>query len=139
MALVLILSVIDIIGNRLFKFPLPGGYDIIGLLAVPTITFAIAQVQKERGHIEVEILEERLRPLARKIVNTVVNILGIFLWSVITWRSFDYGIYIINSGQVSMTISAPLFPFIFIMGFCSALVVMVLIVQSVNNFKMVSK
>jgi len=44
---------IDICRNKFFKLPLIGGIELVSLLSVVAISFAIAQTQVVHGHIEV--------------------------------------------------------------------------------------
>jgi len=135
MIYVLIVSVADIIMNKVFKNPLNWSFDSIGLVAVIAIVFAIPGVQLNHGHIEVEILEERLPRFWRKFTGLFVNVLGLILWSIITWRSVLYGIDILRSGEVSMTVEMPIYPFIWFQGICAAAVTLVLLLQTINYFR----
>ncbi len=55
-----IITVIDVIGSKFFHFPFPGGFEITSLVAVVMIAFALPYTQSKKGHIEVELLVERL-------------------------------------------------------------------------------
>jgi TRAP-type C4-dicarboxylate transport system permease small subunit len=135
MIYVLLISVADIIMNKVFKDPINWAFDSIGLVAVIAIVFAIPGVQVNHGHIEVEILEERLSRFWRKINGLFINVLGLILWSIVAWRSFLYGIDILRSGEVSMTVEMPIYPFIWFQGICAIVVVLVLLLQTINIFR----
>jgi len=135
MIYVLLVSVADIIMNKVFKNPLNWSFDSIGLVAVIAIVFAIPEVQVNHGHIEVEVLEARLSRFWRKIIGLFVNVLGIILWSIVAWRSFLYGIDILRSGEVSMTVEMPIYPFIWFQGICAIVVTLVLLLQTINIFR----
>ena len=131
----LLVSVIDISGNKLFKFPLPGGIDIASYIAVVVVAFGIAEVQLSRGHIEVEMLEQRLPKLPRKVINVIVNILGMVLWTIVAWRSFLYGTDLWRAGEVSMTLEIPIYPFVYVFGICAIVTVLVILLQTIIIFK----
>jgi TRAP-type C4-dicarboxylate transport system permease small subunit len=135
MIYVLLISVADIIMNKVFKDPINWAFDSIGLVAVIAIVFAIPEVQVNHGHIEVEVLEARLSRFWRKIIGLFVNVLGIILWSIVAWRSFLYGIDILRSGEVSMTVEMPIYPFIWFQGICAIVVTLVLLLQTINIFR----
>jgi TRAP-type C4-dicarboxylate transport system permease small subunit len=119
----------DIIGNKVFKSPVPGAIEFVGFFGVIVIACAIAHTQVMNGHIEVEFLVRRLSKKAQNIVTCIVSILGIALFIVLAWRSVDYGIKLQASGEVSMTQEIPFYPFVHIIAFCCIWVSLVLIVQ----------
>lgn len=133
-ALVLMLALIavDIIGAKLFKWPVPGGIDIVGLLGVVAIGFAIARTQAIRGHIEVEFFEERIPERIRNVIDVVIYSLGMLLFVLLAWKTSEYGHTLQVKGEVSMTQGIPLYPFVYGMAFCYLAVFLVLLVQCIE-------
>jgi TRAP-type C4-dicarboxylate transport system permease small subunit len=129
MVSMLVLITADIIANKAFKSPIPGGIEFVSFLAVAAIAFAIAQTQLTRGHIEVEFIAARLPALAQKIIGTLVSIFLIILFFLLAWRSFIYGNEIRLIGEVSMTRGIPFFPFIYAIGACAIVALLVVILQ----------
>jgi TRAP-type C4-dicarboxylate transport system permease small subunit len=123
----------DIIGNKVFKSPVPGAIEFVGFLGVVAIAGAIAHTQVLGGHIEVEFLVRRLSSKAQNVVISFVTFLGIVLFAAIAWRSVDYGIKLQKSGEVSMTQEIPFYPFVHFIALCAILVCFVLIVQLLKN------
>lgn len=128
----LALIVADIIGAKLFKWPIPGGIEMVGFLGVLVIAFAIAQTQVLRGHIEVEFLVVRLPQTAQKIIAVVVYFLGMALFALLAWRSYDFAHTLQLKGEVSMTQEIPFYPFIYGIAFCSISVFLVLLMQCIR-------
>src|SRR4030043_2205539 len=83
----LALIVADIIGAKLFKWPIPGGIEMVGFLGVVIATFAIAQTQVLHGHIEVEFVVTRLPKAAQKVISCFVHLLGMALFALLSWQS----------------------------------------------------
>src|SRR4030043_2176592 len=104
----LALIVADIIGAKLFKWPIPGGIEMVGFLGVVVATFAIAQTQVLHCHIEVEFVVTRLPKAAQKVISCFVYLLGMALFALLSWRSFEFGRTLQTSGEVSMTQELPL-------------------------------
>lgn len=139
MTYVLLVSVADIIMNKVFKNPLNWSFDSIGLVAVLATVFAIPQVQSKHGHIEVDVLVNRLSSLWKRISGIFISLLGAALWFVIAWRSIVYGLDILDAGEVSMSVGMLIYPFIFVQGICAAIVALVLITQAFMKNKMEQK
>jgi TRAP-type C4-dicarboxylate transport system permease small subunit len=133
-ALVLMLALIavDIIGAKLFHWPVPGGIDIVGLLGVVAIGFAIAHTQVVHGHIEVEFFEEKIPQKIRNIIDVAIYSLGMLLFILLAWKTCEYGYTLQAKGEVSMTQGIPLYPFVYGMAFCYLVVLLVLLVQCIR-------
>ncbi len=135
----LILISADIVGNKVFKSPVPGSIEFVSYLGVIVIAGAISHTQVIGGHIEVEFLVRRFSKRAQHIVRSIMSLLGILLFAVITWRSIDYGIKLELSGEVSMTMEMPFYPFIYFIALCSIWVCLVLVVQLMKNIREMRK
>ena len=130
-ALVAMLAFIvaDVIGAKLFKWPIPGGIEMVGFLGVVVIAFAIAQTQVVRGHIEVEFLVMRLPQTAQKVIAALVYLLGMALFALLAWRSCDFAHTLHVKGEVSMTGEIPFYPFVYGIAFCCISVFLILMAQ----------
>jgi len=135
LALMVTLVVADICGNKFFKVPLPGGIELVSLLSVAAIAFAIAQTQVAHGHIEVEMLVRKLPRTAQKVIAAFVHCMGICLFIILAWQSYTYGLALQTSGEVSMTMRIPYYPFVWALGLCSLAVVLVLIMQMIKMLR----
>jgi len=133
LVLMLLVIVVDIIGAKLFKSPLPGGVDIVGLLGVIVIAFAIAQTQVVHGHIEVEFFVMRIPEKARNVITSIIYSLGMLLFVLLSWQSFDFGRKLQVSGEVSMTLGIPLYPFVYGIAFSCVVVFLVLLLQYLKD------
>ncbi|MBM3173798.1 MAG: TRAP transporter small permease, partial [Chloroflexi bacterium] len=138
-ALMLALIAVDIIGAKLFRWPVPGGIDIVGLLGVVAIGFAIARTQALRGHIEVEFFETKIPQKIRNFVDAVIYALGMLLFVLLTWKTCEYGYTLQSKGEVSMTQGIPLYPFVYGMAFCYLTVFLVLLVQCIRVVYRINK
>lgn len=139
LVLMLIVIVADIIGAKLFKWPIPGGIDIVGLLGVVVIAFAIAQTQVIHGHIEVEFFVMRLPEKARNVIAGVVYFLGMALFALLAWRSYTFGDSLRVKGEVSMTVGIPVYPFVYGIAFCCIVVFLVLLLQYLKEVSRIGK
>jgi TRAP-type C4-dicarboxylate transport system permease small subunit len=130
-----VLVLIDICGNKFFKLPLTGGIELVSLLSVVAISFAIAQTQIAHGHIEVEMLVRKLPRTGQKVISTIVHCFSILLFIILAWQSYTYGLALQSSGEVAMTLHIPYYPFVWGLGLCSLVVVMVLVTQMIKMLR----
>ena len=129
MVAMLALIAADIIAAKAFKWPIPGGIEMVGFLGVVVIAFAIAHTQVLHGHIEVEFLTDRLPKTAQKVLACIIYLFGMALFALLAWASFNYGHSLQVCGEVSMTQEIPFYPFTYAMAFCFITVFLVLLVQ----------
>ncbi len=123
------LTVADVIGVKFFKQPVPGSIELVGFLDVVVIAFAIAYTLIVHGHIEVNFFVLRLPKRLRASVNALVSLLGIALFLVLAWRSYDFARVLQTTGEVSMTQRIPFYPFVYAIAFCCLPVCLALLVD----------
>ncbi|HSV97593.1 MAG TPA: TRAP transporter small permease [Spirochaetota bacterium] len=119
------LTVADVI-LRFLRMSMPGAYDIVGLLGAVMISFSLAYTSVEKGHIAVEFIVQKLPDKARSVIDAITGLLSTLFFAMATWRLAVYALDFYRSGEVSMTIKMPVYPFVFGMSLGSALLTMVL-------------
>ena len=127
------LIVADIIGIKFFNWPVPGAIEMVGFLGVVVTAFAIAYTQVLRGHIQVEFFVMRLPRRVRASVTAFVSLLGIALFALLAWRSYDFALALQSTGEVSMTQRIPFYPFVHAIAFCCIPVCLVLLTEFLKS------
>lgn len=128
----MLLTCADVI-LRLFRHPVPGTYEIIGFLGTVVISFSLAYTSLEKGHIAVELLVEKLPLRIRAGVESVTSLISAALFALITWQSMTYAADLKQSGEVSVTLTMPIYPFIYGIATGSGLLCLVLLVESMRS------
>ncbi len=127
------LIVADIIGIKFFKQPIPGAIEMVGFLGAVVTAFAIAFTQVRRGHIQVEFFVMRLPKHAQAGVTALVSLLGIALFGLLAWQSYDFGRTLQVTGEVSMTQRIPFYPFVYAIAFCCLPICLLLVVDFLKS------
>jgi len=122
------LTVADIIGIKFFKHPIPGAIEMVGFLGVVVTAFAIAYTQVLRGHIQVEFFVMRMPGRVQAAITAFISLLGMALFALLAWRSYDFALVLWSTGEVSMTQRIPFYPFVHAIAFCCLPVCLVLLV-----------
>jgi TRAP-type C4-dicarboxylate transport system permease small subunit len=128
----MLLTCADVI-LRLFRRPVPGTYEIIGFLGTVVISFSLAYTSLEKGHIAVELFMERLPRRIRTGVESVISLISAALFALITWQSIAYAVDLKQSGEVSVTLTMPIYPFIYGIAVGSGLLCLVLLADSLRS------
>lgn len=108
----MLLSTADVF-LRLFWKPIPGTYELVGFLGTIVVSFALAFTSIEKGHIAVEILVEKLPQRAQLALEGFCDLIAALLFGMIAYQAVLYALDIKKSGEVSLTLQMPAYPFIF--------------------------
>jgi TRAP-type C4-dicarboxylate transport system permease small subunit len=111
MLVMMSITCIDVVGAKVFRSPLLGAIDIVMLVQIVAISFAASMALILGRHIQVEFFIRLLPRRVRAVVNSVILLLGLGLFMVITWRLFLLGYLLQTSGDYSATIYIPYYPF----------------------------
>jgi TRAP-type C4-dicarboxylate transport system permease small subunit len=124
-----IVTTADVIGAKLFGKPILISFDIVAYAGLLGVVPAVAWIQANHGHIEVELLTRRMKPHARRIVDGAMYILGILLFIAMIWQMMDYGLTLQRTERVSSVAAFPMAPFAYISVLCFLMVLIVLVAQ----------
>ncbi len=112
LSLVLI-TVIDVLGSKIFNWPFPGFVGAIGTAQLMAMSFAIAVTFFAGHHIKVELILNRYPGKPQAVISSFVNFLGFGLFVLIIWQMIVLGISFMESGEVLDAILFPLYPIVF--------------------------
>lgn len=84
--IMMFLGVADVIGRYLFNSPIIGTIETFEILLPIIALCGLAYVQKEKGHIKVDLLYARFRPRLQSIIGLGITIWSMALFTLIAWR-----------------------------------------------------
>jgi len=137
-AMILVTSA-DVVGRNLLKRPLPGVYDIVGLLGAITITGALPYTTAVKGHVAIEFFFQKLSRRGRLVVDTLMRLICISMFLFLTWRFIQYGMDLRASGEATLTLRWPVFWMAYWMSLCSGVVVLVIVYHIMHPGKELMK
>ncbi len=130
----MLLTCLDVV-LRLFRHPIPGTYELVGLMGTVGVSFALAYTTLKGGHVTVEFLTNRMPRKVQHIVVAAGEFFSAVLFGIIAWQSTLYALDLKQVGEVSLTIEIPVYPFVFSIAFGSLLVFLVLAVNFYKSLK----
>ncbi|MEW6333860.1 MAG: TRAP transporter small permease [Thermodesulfobacteriota bacterium] len=136
--LMMLLTCADVL-LRSFRRPIPGTYEIMGFLGTVVIAFALASTSVEKGHIAVELLVARLPRKFRTAVAALASFVGAGLFALICWQSVAYAADLRSSGEVSVTLTLPVYPFIYGIAAGSGLLCLLLSIEGLLSAMRMTK
>lgn len=106
----MLLSTADVV-LRFFGRPITGAYEIVGFLGILVVSFALARTSMEKGNIAVDILVNLFPRRVQAVITLCNHLVGAVLFGLISWQSLMYGLELKRSGEVSLTLGMPVYPF----------------------------
>ena len=131
---IMLLTCADVV-LRAFDRPIPGTYELVGYFGAVIVAFALAYTAVERGHIAVELLVDRLPRRGQVLIEGVGGIAASSLFVVLAWQSRVYARDLIESGDVSLTLGIPTWPFVFSLAVGCAMLSLVLLLDGLRQLK----
>jgi TRAP-type C4-dicarboxylate transport system permease small subunit len=141
LAIMMFLSVADVILTQAFLRPIEGTFEIVGLLVIVVGCLGLGYTQRTKGNISIDIVPNRFSSRGKAILNIFSYSMSIVLCAIIVWqlslRTYDYMFKTL--GGKTITLQIMLWPFMLLMDICFAWVAVIYILDLINTFKEVFK
>jgi TRAP-type C4-dicarboxylate transport system permease small subunit len=124
----------DVFLRGAFNTPIFGCEEIVAILGVVAVGFALPYAHYQKSHIGVEILVRRLPKRVRDGVELATNLATLALVSIITWRMFLYAGTLARSGEVSMNLELPEYYVVYVLSFGFFVYALCLLADVVDYF-----
>jgi TRAP-type C4-dicarboxylate transport system permease small subunit len=128
-ATMVLATLVDVVGSKGFKWPLPGSTEITGVLQVVAIAGALAISKIDGRHIRVDFFINRLPKRGKAVLEVFISILGLGLFAIAGWMTYKYGLSLFSSGTETLLLGIPLYPFAFWIAFCCIPMCFVIIIE----------
>lgn len=109
----------DVLLRYLFNSPIEGAYEAIELMMAISFCFGIAYTQRQKGHVSVDLLTQRLNERRQTYLKFIVSLISFLLCLLITWQSFLKANVAFSSkestyGGIGPFGHIPVFPFVYL-------------------------
>ncbi len=101
----------DVVGRALLNKPLWGVLEISEFLLAGAIMLGLGYTEFLGGNIMVELIYDRLSPKRQNIMRIFYNLVGIGLYSIITWASGILTFELMQAHLTSDVLKIPAWPF----------------------------
>ena len=111
----MLFTVADMILRGLGR-PVAGSYEVIGWLSATAMALALGYAQLHRGHVTIDLVVRMLGPRTRALVDAVVGLASLLLFVAVAWYVGSYGIVLHESGSLSETLKAIVYPWVYVVA-----------------------
>jgi len=124
---------VDVVGAKLFLWPLPGVTEVISFSQIVAIAPAIALTLILGRHIRVEFIIDRFPKRIRAAITSISSFLSLILFVLIVWQSYVYGHSLQKAGEIGSTSHLPFYPFAYLIAFCCIPVCLVFLMEVLKS------
>lgn len=103
----LLMSLVSIIGRKLFSLPVPGDLEVMQMGGAVAVGTFFPYCQMADGHVKVDFFTTWLPSRTRAALDAIAALLLCAVVSLITWRTAEATITSMQSGEISFMLSWP--------------------------------
>jgi len=109
--------------------PIPGTYELVCFMGSVAVAFAMAHTSVEKGHVAVSFVVDFFPKKVQAIIATITSVFALIFFVLLSWQSIVYAQELKASGEVSLTLQLPFYPFVYGISFAAAAVCLVILVD----------
>jgi TRAP-type C4-dicarboxylate transport system permease small subunit len=124
--------VLLIVANIIYRFfggVIAGTYELIELLVAVVAASAFVYVTLERGHVVINVIANRFPQRMRAIAESITLATGLGLWALVAWANVGLIREKALSGEETLLLNIPVFPFRLFWELSLILICLVLLVH----------
>lgn len=130
-----LLTIANVISRRAFNMPIIGAQDLILFFTTAAIALSIAYCAVRDGHIFISVLMDRFPKRIQKLIDTIIGTISAVFLIFVTWHMVLYANAMRTTGEVSLTIRLPHFPFVLILAIGFGMLTLVVIGKVLSLFE----
>lgn len=90
---------------------IPGTFDLVELLIVPAIGFALVTVEYQRRHTVVDMVVALLPVRVRSWLDLIVSVIGVFYWAALCWAGYKMLLKKMTTGEATQLLQLSVIPY----------------------------
>ncbi len=134
LALMMIMTVCDVTGRRVFNSPLPNVLELSELMLVIVVMFAMADCASRNGHVVIDVLVDKFPKKYQTGLYIFGCLIGLVVFSMIFWQTLQAGFNFFRTGETKGVLHIPVFPFVFAFTLGSLYISLILLTQIIATF-----
>jgi TRAP-type C4-dicarboxylate transport system permease small subunit len=128
-AIILLLTVVDVLLTKVVNSPILGAYEIVERLMLCSVFASFAYAQSKKAHINVPILIERFPRTLRLLSLFVTSVLSIGVTFYAAYAAYVQATISIKTATATGMLHLPLYPYYFVECVAMAFFAIILIVD----------
>jgi TRAP-type C4-dicarboxylate transport system permease small subunit len=106
---------------------IPGTFDLVEILIIPAVGFALVTVEYQRRHTVVDMVTTHLPAGVRSLLEIAVSIVGLFYWAALCWAGWRMLLRKMATGEATQLLQISVTPFRMVWVFTLAWICIVIV------------
>lgn len=128
------MTMADVLLRKFTNITIIGCGEMTEMMMAVVVFCSLAQCEINDGHIRIDLIMGRVSPKMQALVDTLTQTCCFVLFCLVAVSTFRHGLEIREWQEVSIDLAIPIYPFIFIAGFGSALLALILLFKTITRF-----
>ena len=128
----------DVLLRVVFGKGILGAEELVSLMQVIIVFFALAYTAAQKGHIGVDLVYDRLPKWVQPVINGTISFICTVLCLLTAWQTFKHGKEIWGSSLTTVVLKIPIFPFEFLTAFGFLLTGLIFLIDFLKSSILVS-
>lgn len=133
--LLMLLTVMNVLLRKLTGISITGTAEISEFMMILLVFFALARAEEMNRNVSVSLLTDRLQPGTQKHLAIFTYLANALLYALIAAAAIYYASSLRDSGEVSMDLQIPKYPFVYIIAAGAAALSVVFLKKSLVLIK----
>ncbi len=129
-------NLVDVVGAKFFRWPLPGALEIISFSQVIAISFAIAFGLFLGTHLKIEFLAEKLPFPVKRALDLFVSVCCLLLFVLLFYHGFKYARSLQVAGEIGSVSKLPFYPFAYGFAISTIPIILYYFIELIKNLRM---
>ena len=129
----------DVLLRVVFGKGILGAEELVSLMQVIIVFFALAYTAAQKGHIGVDLVYDRLPERVQPIMNSTISFICTVLCLLTAWQTFKHAKETWGSSLTTVVLKIPVFPFEFLTAFGFLLTGFVFLIDFLKSSTLVSE
>lgn len=128
----MVMTMVDVLLRKFTNMTIIGCGEMTEMMMAVVVFCSLAQCQVKDGHIKIDLIMGRRSPKTQALADALTQSLSFILFCLVAFSTFRHGIEIREWQEVSIDLAIPIFPFVFIAAFGSAMLALILLIRTLN-------
>jgi TRAP-type transport system small permease protein len=112
LAVLMFLTVADVLGRYLFNRPVPGTFELTEMLMVLIVFMALGLAQHHNEHISLDLAYNHFPERLKAITDVFVGAVNFVVVVGITWQLYEYSLRMSEGNYTTAVLELPTHPFV---------------------------
>lgn len=120
LVIIMLLGVAEVM-LRPFDVSIYGAFEMIGFVGSVVVFFSMPQTLIEKGHIQISVVVSKFSNRVQATIDVITGALSIGVCALVVWQAGSVATDMLRSGEVSLTLGIPFYPFVYGIAFSCGL------------------